>query len=133
MHPLPSSRKLCSRMMKTGHHPEDKVLVTIQVCKSGKLFSFFSFLFIGFVSLDSLILGPRRRRNRSRGQLMVANVPTATLKFDTDFDFDSSNAQFMKEEKEMEGQDRMTVKGWFISSSDPCTTARLSLTPGQWQ
>ncbi|XP_026224567.1 protein LSM14 homolog B isoform X2 [Anabas testudineus] len=54
--------------------------------------------------------GPRRRRNRSRGQLIVANVPTATLKFDTDFDFDSSNAQFMKEEMLMEGQDRMTVK-----------------------
>ncbi|KAK2851637.1 hypothetical protein Q5P01_007913 [Channa striata] len=54
--------------------------------------------------------GPRRRRNRSRGQLMVANVPSATLKFDTDFDFALSNAQFIKEELEMEGQDRTTMK-----------------------
>lgn len=56
---------------------------------------------------------------------MVASVPTATLKFDTDFDFDSSNAQFMKEEKEMKGQDRTTVKGRFSSSNDPSST--------QWQ
>lgn len=56
--------------------------------------------------------GARRRRNRSRGQLMVANVPSATLKFDTDFDFDSSNAQFIKEELEREVQD-MSIKGWF--------------------
>ncbi|XP_059189897.1 protein LSM14 homolog B [Centropristis striata] len=41
--------------------------------------------------------GARRHRNRSRGQLMVANVPSAILKFDTDFDFDTSNAQFIKE------------------------------------
>ncbi|XP_040008683.1 protein LSM14 homolog B isoform X2 [Xiphias gladius] len=54
--------------------------------------------------------GARRRRNRSRGQLMVANSLSATLKFDTDFDFDSSNAQFIKEELEREGQDRMTLK-----------------------
>lgn len=53
---------------------------------------------------------------------MVANVPSAILKFDTDFDFDSSNAQFIKEELEREVQDR--TKGWFISSSDlKCTTA----------
>ncbi|XP_039655775.1 protein LSM14 homolog B isoform X2 [Perca fluviatilis] len=51
--------------------------------------------------------GARRRRNRSRGQLMVANVPSAILKFDTDFDFDSSNAQFIKEELEREVQNRM--------------------------
>ncbi|XP_037627459.1 protein LSM14 homolog B isoform X1 [Sebastes umbrosus] len=50
--------------------------------------------------------GPRRSRNRSRGQLMVANVPSAILKFDTDFDFDSSNAKFIKEELEREVQDR---------------------------
>ncbi|KAG7228151.1 hypothetical protein INR49_013434 [Caranx melampygus] len=54
--------------------------------------------------------GPRRRRNRSRGQLMTANAPSATLKFDTDFDFDSSNAQFIKEELERGGQDRMNLK-----------------------
>ncbi|XP_044068479.1 protein LSM14 homolog B isoform X2 [Siniperca chuatsi] len=54
--------------------------------------------------------GARRRRNRSRGQLMVANVPSAILKFDTDFDFDSSNAQFIKEELEREVQDRMNMK-----------------------
>ncbi|XP_029012636.1 protein LSM14 homolog B-like [Betta splendens] len=54
--------------------------------------------------------GPRRRRNRNRGQLMVANVPAATLKFDTDFDFDSSNAQFIKEGKELEKQDKIAVK-----------------------
>ncbi|XP_034733063.1 protein LSM14 homolog B isoform X1 [Etheostoma cragini] len=51
--------------------------------------------------------GARRRRNRSRGQLMVANGPSAILKFDTDFDFDSSNAQFIKEELERTVQDRM--------------------------
>uniref|UniRef100_A0A665VMK3 LSM family member 14B n=1 Tax=Echeneis naucrates TaxID=173247 RepID=A0A665VMK3_ECHNA len=54
--------------------------------------------------------GARRRRNRSRGQLMVTNAPSATLKFDTDFDFDSSNAQFIKEELEREGQVRMNMK-----------------------
>ncbi|XP_038578094.1 protein LSM14 homolog B isoform X2 [Micropterus salmoides] len=54
--------------------------------------------------------GARRRRNRNRGQLLVANVPSAILKFDTDFDFDSSNAQFIKEELEREVQDRMNVK-----------------------
>uniref|UniRef100_UPI0037E80B45 protein LSM14 homolog B n=1 Tax=Semicossyphus pulcher TaxID=241346 RepID=UPI0037E80B45 len=54
--------------------------------------------------------GARRRRNRSRGQLMVADVPSATLKFDTDFDFDSSNAQFIKEQLEKEVQDRMNLK-----------------------
>ncbi|XP_035501414.2 protein LSM14 homolog B isoform X1 [Scophthalmus maximus] len=54
--------------------------------------------------------GPRRRRNRSRGQLMVANVPSPVLKFDTDFDFDSSNAQFIKEELERGGQDKRKVK-----------------------
>ena len=42
---------------------------------------------------------------------MVANVPSATLKFDTDFDFASSNAQFIKEEVEREMQD-MNIKGW---------------------
>ncbi|XP_060930437.1 protein LSM14 homolog B-like [Limanda limanda] len=51
--------------------------------------------------------GPRRRRNSSRGQLMAANIPSPTLKFDTDFDFDSSNAQFIKE---LKGQGRMNVK-----------------------
>ncbi|KAM3617783.1 uncharacterized protein V6R79_011164 [Siganus canaliculatus] len=54
--------------------------------------------------------GARRRRNHTRGQLMVANVPSATLKFDTDFDFDSSNAQFMKEELERKVQDKMNIK-----------------------
>lgn len=54
----------------------------------------------------------------------MANVPSATLKFDTDFDFDSSNAQFIKEELERAVQDRMNMKGWLISSSDhKCTTA----------
>lgn len=43
---------------------------------------------------------------------MVANVPSATLKFDTDFDFDLSNAQFIKEELEREVQDRVNMKGW---------------------
>ncbi|XP_051804918.1 protein LSM14 homolog B isoform X2 [Acanthochromis polyacanthus] len=57
--------------------------------------------------------GARRRRNRGRGQLIVANIPSPTLKFDTDFDFDSSNAQFIKEELEREVQNRMNVKGWF--------------------
>uniref|UniRef100_UPI003AACAC24 protein LSM14 homolog B n=1 Tax=Centroberyx gerrardi TaxID=166262 RepID=UPI003AACAC24 len=52
----------------------------------------------------------RRRRNRSRGQLMVANVQSTTLKFETDFDFDSSNAQFNKEELEREMQDRLNMK-----------------------
>uniref|UniRef100_A0A673CQK9 LSM family member 14B n=1 Tax=Sphaeramia orbicularis TaxID=375764 RepID=A0A673CQK9_9TELE len=46
--------------------------------------------------------GMRRPRNRSRGQLKVAKVPSAILKFDTDFDFDSSNAQFIKDELERE-------------------------------
>ncbi|XP_047461219.1 protein LSM14 homolog B [Mugil cephalus] len=52
--------------------------------------------------------GPRRRRNRGRGQLMVTSLPSPTLKFDTDFDFDSSNAQFIKEEREL--QERMNMK-----------------------
>ncbi|CAJ1084852.1 LOW QUALITY PROTEIN: protein LSM14 homolog B [Xyrichtys novacula] len=54
--------------------------------------------------------GARRRRNRSRGQMMVASGPSATLKFDTDFDFDSSNAQFMKEQLQKEAEDRMNSK-----------------------
>ncbi|CAK6957492.1 protein LSM14 homolog B [Scomber scombrus] len=54
--------------------------------------------------------GPRRRRSQSRGQLMVAKVQLATLKFETDFDFDSSNAQFIKEELEREEEDKV-VKG----------------------
>ncbi|XP_075897844.1 protein LSM14 homolog B isoform X2 [Nelusetta ayraudi] len=54
--------------------------------------------------------GPRRRRNRKRGQLMVANTPSATLKFETDFDFDLSNAQFIKEELEREVLNRVHVK-----------------------
>ncbi|XP_034552063.1 protein LSM14 homolog B isoform X2 [Notolabrus celidotus] len=54
--------------------------------------------------------GARRRRNRSRGQLLVADVPSATLKFDTDFDFDSSNAQFMKEQLKKENEGRMNSK-----------------------
>uniref|UniRef100_A0A3Q3WWB2 Uncharacterized protein n=1 Tax=Mola mola TaxID=94237 RepID=A0A3Q3WWB2_MOLML len=52
----------------------------------------------------------RRRRNRRRGQLMVASVPSATLRFDTDFDFDSSNAQFIKEELEREVHHRVNMK-----------------------
>ncbi|XP_077431093.1 protein LSM14 homolog B isoform X2 [Vanacampus margaritifer] len=55
-------------------------------------------------------VGTRRRRGRSRGQLMVAKVPSATLKFDTDFDFDYSNAQFNKEELERELQNRLTME-----------------------
>lgn len=55
---------------------------------------------------------------------MVTNVPSATLKFDTDFDFGSSNAQFIKDELEREVQDRMNMKGWFLSSTDhKCNTA----------
>ncbi|XP_068996731.1 protein LSM14 homolog B [Embiotoca jacksoni] len=53
--------------------------------------------------------GARRRRNRSRGQLMVTNVPSPTLKFETDFDFDFSNAQFIKEQVKRELQDRMNM------------------------
>ncbi|XP_072223036.1 protein LSM14 homolog B [Leuresthes tenuis] len=54
--------------------------------------------------------GTRRRRTRRRGQLMVANVPSPILKFETDFDFVSSNAQFIKEELERELQERMNIK-----------------------
>ncbi|XP_074537465.1 protein LSM14 homolog B-like [Halichoeres trimaculatus] len=54
--------------------------------------------------------GARRRRNRSRGQLMVADVPSATLKFDTDFDFDSSNAQFMMEQMKKDTEGKMNLK-----------------------
>lgn len=53
----------------------------------------------------------------------MAKVPSATLKFDTDFDFDSSNAQFIKEALEREEQDKVNMKGWFISPNDhKCTT-----------
>ncbi|KAI9516237.1 hypothetical protein NQZ68_019083 [Dissostichus eleginoides] len=57
--------------------------------------------------------GPRRRRVRSRGQLIVANVPSAVLKFDTDFDFDFSNAQFVKEalERDLHGTKDEKPKG----------------------
>ncbi|XP_051913113.1 protein LSM14 homolog B-like [Hippocampus zosterae] len=54
--------------------------------------------------------GARRRRKRSRGPLMVAKVPSATLKFDTDFDFDYSNAQFHKEALAQEVPDRLKMK-----------------------
>lgn len=43
---------------------------------------------------------------------MVANTPSATLKFETDFDFDLSNAQFIKEELEREVLNRVHVRGW---------------------
>lgn len=59
-----------------------------------------------------MILGARRRRSRRQGQLLVSNVPSATLKFDTDFDFDLSNAQFKKEELETEMHHGAGVKGW---------------------
>ncbi|TWW56899.1 protein LSM14 homolog B [Takifugu flavidus] len=55
--------------------------------------------------------GARRRRSRRRGQLMVASVPSATLKFDTDFDFDLSNAQFKKEELETQVHHGVGLKG----------------------
>lgn len=60
-----------------------------------------------------MILGARRRRSRRQGQLMVANVPSATLKFDTDFDFDLSNAQFKKEELETEMHHGVSNRGWW--------------------
>lgn len=66
------------------------------------------------IDIFNAFIGARRRRNRKRGQLMVANVPSATLKFDTDFDFDLSNAQFNKEELDREVQDRVHVKGWWM-------------------
>lgn len=56
-------------------------------------------------------LGARRRRSRRQGQLMVASVPSATLKFDTDFDFDLSNAQFKKEELETAAHQGVGPKG----------------------
>uniref|UniRef100_A0A8C6M780 LSM family member 14B n=1 Tax=Nothobranchius furzeri TaxID=105023 RepID=A0A8C6M780_NOTFU len=52
----------------------------------------------------------RRRRSHGRGQLIVANVPSPLLKFDSDFDFDLSNAQFIKEELEREVQEKMNIK-----------------------
>ncbi|XP_015235615.1 PREDICTED: protein LSM14 homolog B [Cyprinodon variegatus] len=52
---------------------------------------------------------PQRRRSSGRAQLMVANVPSPILKFDTDFDFDSANAQFIKE-VEREVQERRNLK-----------------------
>lgn len=66
-------------------------------------------------SFSKLLFSPgsRRRRNRKRGQPMVANVLTATLKFDTDFDFDLSNAQFIKEELERELQNKVHVRGQY--------------------
>ncbi|XP_035863836.1 protein LSM14 homolog B isoform X1 [Sander lucioperca] len=67
--------------------------------------------------------GARRRRNRSRGQLMVANVPSAILKFDTDFDFDSSNAQFIKEELEREVQNRMKDGNHKVEEKEMHSTA----------
>lgn len=36
----------------------------------------------------------RRSRNRVRGQLLVKNSKSTTLKFDSDFDFETANAQF---------------------------------------
>ncbi|XP_054639334.1 protein LSM14 homolog B-like isoform X2 [Dunckerocampus dactyliophorus] len=36
----------------------------------------------------------RRSRNRSRGQLLVKNSKSTTLKFESDFDFETANAQF---------------------------------------
>ncbi|XP_014910253.1 protein LSM14 homolog B isoform X1 [Poecilia latipinna] len=58
-------------------------------------------------------LARRRQASRHRsgsGQLMMANVPSPILKFDTDFDFASSNAQFIKEELEREVQERRNLK-----------------------
>ncbi|XP_065325734.1 protein LSM14 homolog B [Pelmatolapia mariae] len=72
--------------------------------------------------------GPRRRRNRRRGQLMVANAPSPTLKFDTDFDFDSSNAQFIKEALEEKVQERLTLKD---RNSEGRETEGLQQTSGE--
>ncbi|XP_014190301.1 protein LSM14 homolog B [Haplochromis burtoni] len=72
--------------------------------------------------------GPRRRRNRRRGQLMVANALSPTLKFDTDFDFDSSNAQFIKEALEEKFQERLTLKD---GNSDGRETEGLQLSSGE--
>lgn len=66
-----------------------------------------------------MILGARRRRSRRQGQLMVTNVPSATLKFDTDFDFDLSNAQFKKEELETEMHHGVGKKGWWNAFDSP--------------
>lgn len=45
---------------------------------------------------------------------MVANTPSATLKFETDFDFDLSNAQFIKEALDREVLNRVHVRGWCL-------------------
>uniref|UniRef100_A0A3P9NPK5 LSM family member 14B n=1 Tax=Poecilia reticulata TaxID=8081 RepID=A0A3P9NPK5_POERE len=50
------------------------------------------------------------RHQSGSGQLMMANVPSPILKFDTDFDFASSNAQFIKEELEREVQEKRNLK-----------------------
>lgn len=67
--------------------------------------------FVAITRVWRVFLGARRRRSRRRGQLMVASVPSATLKFDTDFDFDLSNAQFKKEELATELHRRVGAKG----------------------
>uniref|UniRef100_A0A3Q2CWS7 Uncharacterized protein n=1 Tax=Cyprinodon variegatus TaxID=28743 RepID=A0A3Q2CWS7_CYPVA len=62
----------------------------------------------------------RRRRSSGRAQLMVANVPSPILKFDTDFDFDSANAQFIKE-VEREVQERRNLKADRINQCWMCS------------
>uniref|UniRef100_A0A3P9BSG8 Uncharacterized protein n=1 Tax=Maylandia zebra TaxID=106582 RepID=A0A3P9BSG8_9CICH len=71
--------------------------------------------------------GPRRHRDRRRGQLMVANAPSPTLKFDTDFDFDSSNAQFIKEALEKKLQEGLNLKD---GNSEGRETEGLQLSSG---
>ncbi|XP_054901959.1 protein LSM14 homolog B [Poeciliopsis prolifica] len=51
-----------------------------------------------------------RHQSSGRGRLMVANIPSPILKFDTDFDFASSNAQFIKDELEREVQEKRNLK-----------------------
>lgn len=101
LHPS-NCRKLGGSTTKTGRRPEeDKVLEPNEVQVPSLALA---------LTLFILILGPRRR-DRSRGQLLVTKTRSITLRFDTDFDFDSSNAQFIKEKLEVEGQ-RSNVKGW---------------------
>lgn len=53
-----------------------------------KLSNFSSDVFFFF------LIGSRRSRTRSRGQLLAKNSKGTTLEFEADFDFETANAQF---------------------------------------
>ncbi|XP_039538383.1 protein LSM14 homolog B-like isoform X2 [Pimephales promelas] len=70
--------------------------------------------------------GPRRSRNRGRGQILVGNTKPSTLQFESDFDFETANAQFNKDDVEKEIEDQLNVEVSVFALSEPKVTPEES-------